>query len=206
MNDKVPIEHPVTAAAETTTPRVWVACLACYNDGKLVGAWCDAVDPDALWADIAKVMTGPKHGTARELAYYGPHEEHAFHDHEGFGAYRVSEYESVDTLCAIGAAIAAHGEAVALWLANTDDNLDRLRENPDAFAEDYLGEWDSPEEWAEAFFEDTGGARELERLQESSGLMQSVRFDAAHYVHECECEGAIWTATDSNYRTHVFSC
>ena len=189
---------------ETTTPRVWVACLACYNDGKLVGAWCDAVDADDLWADIAKVMGGPKHGTARELAFYGPHEEHAFHDHEGFAGYRVSEYETVESVCAVGALIEEHGEAVALWLANDSTNLERIREDADAFAEDYQGEWESAEEWAEEIWESTGGAQELEQWHEAHGWAGSVRFDAAHFVHECECEGSIWTATDSAYRVHVF--
>ena len=26
-----------------TTPRAWIGCLACYNDGRLVGDWVDAV-------------------------------------------------------------------------------------------------------------------------------------------------------------------
>jgi antirestriction protein len=194
---------------ETTTPRVWVACLACYNDGKLVGAWCDAVDADDLWADIAKVMGGPKHGTARELAFYGPHEEHAFHDHEGFACYRVSEYETVESVCAVGALIEEHGEAVALWLANDSTNLERIREDADAFAEDYQGEWDSLEEWADAQWEEMGGERSLDEWKAEamcgSGLGSCVNFDAKQYAHECEMDGSIWSKTDSSYRVHVFS-
>lgn len=112
-------------AATTTTPRVWVACLACYVDGRLVGKWADAVDADALWADIAEVLA---HG---ETDPYGPHEEHAFHDFEGFAGYRVGEYETVESVCAAGALIEEHGEAVALWLANDSTNLDRVGDDPD---------------------------------------------------------------------------
>ena len=33
-----------TTLITTITPRVWVGCLACYNDGCLTGQWIDAVD------------------------------------------------------------------------------------------------------------------------------------------------------------------
>ena len=32
----------------TVTPRAWVGCLACYNDGRLVGEWVDAVDAESF--------------------------------------------------------------------------------------------------------------------------------------------------------------
>ena len=33
-----------TIHAITNTPRIWLGCLNCYNNGRLVGAWYDAVD------------------------------------------------------------------------------------------------------------------------------------------------------------------
>jgi len=58
------------------TPRIYVACLAAYNNGKLRGEWIDAnQDDDAIFDDIKKILsTSPE-----PLA-----EEWAIHDYEGF--------------------------------------------------------------------------------------------------------------------------
>ncbi|WP_144882177.1 antirestriction protein ArdA [Microbacterium paraoxydans] len=37
-----------TIAAEDTTPRIWVGCLAHYNAGRRVGEWFDAIDGDEI--------------------------------------------------------------------------------------------------------------------------------------------------------------
>lgn len=45
-------------ATMTITPRVWIGCLACYNEGQLVGHWYDAVAAeDVLPADLHGVPT-----------------------------------------------------------------------------------------------------------------------------------------------------
>ena len=44
----------------TITPRAWVGCLACYNDGRLIGEWLDAdqlEDAD----ELAAICTRPDH-------------------------------------------------------------------------------------------------------------------------------------------------
>ena len=35
----------------TNHPQVWVGCLACYNDGRLVGEWIDAEDAEDITID-----------------------------------------------------------------------------------------------------------------------------------------------------------
>ena len=42
----------------TITPRAWIGCLACYNEGQLVGHWYDAIDAgDVLPEDLHGVPT-----------------------------------------------------------------------------------------------------------------------------------------------------
>ncbi len=40
-----------------TTPRIYVACLASYNAGRLHGAWIDAhQEPEAITAEVWKML------------------------------------------------------------------------------------------------------------------------------------------------------
>ena len=50
-------------------------------------------------------------------------EEWAIHDYEGFGALRLSEWESFERVSAIAAGIAEHGDAFSAWLSY-DSSLD----------------------------------------------------------------------------------
>lgn len=38
----------MATTAISTTPRAWIGCLACYNEGRLVGDWFDAVTADEV--------------------------------------------------------------------------------------------------------------------------------------------------------------
>lgn len=49
-------ESGMTIATTDTAPRIWVACLHCYNSGRLVGEWFDA--PEAESIDLAAVHAG----------------------------------------------------------------------------------------------------------------------------------------------------
>ncbi|GAA2238528.1 hypothetical protein GCM10010401_08480 [Rarobacter faecitabidus] len=37
-----------TTPATETTPSAWIGCLACYNAGRLVGDWFDAISADEV--------------------------------------------------------------------------------------------------------------------------------------------------------------
>lgn len=91
----------------TETPRVYVACLAAYNAGKLHGEWVDATDEDELQEGIARVLKTSPIPNA---------EEHAFHDFENFGSMSLGEYTNVDTLTQLGALIEEHGAKLVAGL------------------------------------------------------------------------------------------
>lgn len=128
----------------TTSPRIYVACLAAYNNGRLHGEWIDAdQSADEIYEDVKRMLAAsPEPGA----------EEWAIHDYEGFGSLRLSEWEDFDRVAAIAAGIAEHGEAFTAWLSYDED-----RDLDDAAFEDaYLGEWDSLRAYAEDYAESTG--------------------------------------------------
>lgn len=56
------------------TFRVWVACLACYNEGRLVGEWFDAIDAPQTMEDWVERMPS--------TAPVGEHSAHVRYGHE----------------------------------------------------------------------------------------------------------------------------
>jgi antirestriction protein len=129
----------------SATPRVYVACLAAYNNGRLHGEWIDAhQSADELHAAVQRMLAAsPEPGA----------EEWAIHGYEGFGELRLSEWESFERVSAIAAGIAAHGDAFTAWLS-----YDGGRDASDvsAFEDAYRGEWDSLRAYAEEYAEQTG--------------------------------------------------
>ena len=129
----------------STTPRIYVACLAAYNNRRLHGEWIDAdQSADEL------------HGAVQHMLAASPEpgaEEWAIHDYEGFGELRLSEWESFERVAAIAAGIAEHGEAFSAWLSY-DESQDLT--DMQAFEDAYRGEWDSLRAYAEDYAESTG--------------------------------------------------
>lgn len=54
------------------TPRIYVACLAAYNSGRLHGAWIDASqDVDDIWNELKQVLASSPVPDAEEWAIHG---------------------------------------------------------------------------------------------------------------------------------------
>ncbi len=129
---------------EPATPRLYVACLAAYNNGDLHGAWVDATDrPDAVYAAIADMLKASPIPTA---------EEWAIHDYEGFGALRLGEYCSIERACALAEFIAEQGALGAKLLSHHDEDVEAAR----AALEDSAGAYDSVADFARSLREDAG--------------------------------------------------
>ena len=128
-----------------TNPRIYVACLAAYNNGQLYGVWIDAdQSADDIGAAVQEMLaTSPVPGA----------EECAIHNYEGFGSLRLSEWESFERISAIAAGIATRGLAYAAWLSY-DASFDPA--DTDSFSDSFRGEWDSLRDYAEDFSESTG--------------------------------------------------
>lgn len=128
----------------TITPRVWIGCLACYNEGELVGSWHDAVD-------AADVLPEDLHGVPTD------HEELWCFDHEC-----MPVRGELDPLTAArwGRVIEAEHpqwrEAYLAWL--DDQGITDPADAPDAdtFSEILMGEWPTFVDFAEMIVSDTG--------------------------------------------------
>ena len=125
-------------------PRIYVACLAAYNNGYLHGTWINAhQSTDDLYAEINKML-------ATSPAPYA--DEFAIHDHEGFGDVYIGEYTDLETITEIANFISEHYELGAAVLAHANGDAkgaSRLLE------ECYHGEYESEKDFAESFAEDT---------------------------------------------------
>ena len=135
-------EHSRDLVAE---PRIYVACLAAYNNGILHGAWIDAnQSADDLGAAVQEMLAASPIPSA---------EEWAIHDYEGFGSLRLSEWESFERISQIAEGLALHGPAFTAWLGY-DDSRDPA--DMDSFLDSYRGEWNSLRDYAEDFADSTG--------------------------------------------------
>jgi antirestriction protein len=132
-------------------PRIYVASLADYNEGVLHGAWIDATQESALIHDEINRMLSKSPTTSHA-------EEFAVHDFEGFGHYRPSEYERVETISRVARGIAEYGSAFGAWAAQCDNDDEQL----DNFEDAYLGDYDSVTSYAEQLLDDIGLTRIVE--------------------------------------------
>ena len=104
-------------ATEKLEPRIYVACLAAYNNGWLHGAWIDVEDDADAVRDAINAMlkASPVAGA----------EEYAIHDHEGFGGVEIAEYAGVDKVVRIATFLRERGALGALVLVESSERRRR---------------------------------------------------------------------------------
>lgn len=123
-------------------PRIYVRCLAAYNNAILHGCWIDAAqDEESLLGDVdAMLNDSPIPGA----------EEFAIHDFENFMGYRLGEYENLGFVSRLAQGIAEHGPAFAAyaeWIGQGDAELER-------FSDHHEGTYPTREAWAEEVAEE----------------------------------------------------
>lgn len=125
------------------TPRIYVACLAAYNNGRLHGRWIDATDPHEVWQQVSAMLAASPEPNA---------EEWAIHDYENFHGCNISEYAGFDLVCDLAAFLEEHGELGAKLYECFANDLDQAR----AAFDEYAGEYKSAADFAESLHEDIG--------------------------------------------------
>ncbi|KPH62290.1 MAG: antirestriction protein ArdA [Sphingomonas sp.] len=173
-----------TTLNHKTEPRIYVACLAAYNNGYLHGAWINAAqEPWAIY-DAVRVMLA-----ASPIAGA---EEWAIHDYEGFGGIRIEEYTSFDRLSALASFLAEHGVMGAALLEHYCGDLDEARE---ALADRYLGEHPSLADYVQ------------EVTEETTAIPQPLRYyiDYAAMARDAELNGDLFTVSTAWDAVHVFA-
>ncbi len=126
-------------------PKIYVACLAAYNDGYLHGAWLDAdQDIDSLHECIQKILlTSPMVGVG----------EYAIHDYEDFGELSIHEYDSLEKISSWARFIVEHGKLGTALLDYLSGDIDRATT---MIEECYHGDHRSRADFVEDFLEETG--------------------------------------------------
>jgi antirestriction protein len=138
-------------AMSGTDLRVYIACLACYNDGYHVGEWYDAdeagdVTVEQIHAD----------GGAPENPWLSEHEELMVHDHEGFGKLLTGEcspYEAQRIAELIADLDDDMRDAIGVYLEERGDHLDD--QTLDRCRDAYHGKYDDEKDFAMRWAEDT---------------------------------------------------
>lgn len=102
--------------ATERVPKVWIGCLAAYNEGTLHGQWFDVPDTEEeLWAAIKTVI---------DSSPADHPEEWFFADNEDFHPWQPGEWPTIGKLVIAAELIREKGAAAAGWLANDETPLD----------------------------------------------------------------------------------
>jgi antirestriction protein len=130
----------------TTTPSIYVASLSDYNNGILHGAWIPAdQDETEIRSDIVDMLASSPTATSTD-----PAEEYAIHDYEWFGAWTISEYESIQLIASVGALgdrlEPFVGYATNVGTLSNDNFGELLAEFEDAYCGNYSNTQDFAEE------------------------------------------------------------
>lgn len=167
-----------------SNPRIYVACLAAYNNGFLHGAWIDAdQDADEIRDAIAAML-------ARSPVEHA--EEYAIHDYEGFEGVSISEYAGIDNVARIAAFIAKHGALGAGLLDQFSGDMDQAEST---FEDCYHGQFASLADYME------------ELTTESVTNPEALRYyvDWEGMARDAEMGGDLFTIETADGEVHVFS-
>lgn len=139
----------VTSASTGNNPTAWVGCLACYNEGRLIGDWFAAVDADT-------VTTYDIHGTHTRA---DTHDELWIFDHESIPVRgEMSPPEATQWGIALTSVRDEERQALNAWVRDGDYVSEGQSDLPSIsdFEERYCGQWDSFEDYAHHFADEIG--------------------------------------------------
>ncbi len=170
-------------------PRIYVASLSDYNNGRLHGAWLDAAQP------VEKL-----HEQVHEMLERSPEplaEEYAVHDYDGFRGYQPAEYDSLSRVSKIANGIVEHGPAFGAWAEHCDEEDGQL----DRFDEAYRGEWASLVGYVDELLDDLGASDVLEQVP--AWLQPYVQLNVEALARDMELGGDVWS-TPAEEGVYVF--
>lgn len=168
--------------------KLYVSCLAAYNQGHLHGAWV-TLDGDG---DVDAVCEAIRAMLAQSRPV--PHaEEWAVHDSEGWGDFEVGEYPNLDHLVAVDALIEDHGGLVTTYWDRVRCEVDELGQQ---FSESYVGTYASLSAWGQEVLDEVYGSAIPE------GLRGYINYGA--WARDAELSGDVWTHAAEEGGVHVF--
>ena len=149
-----------------TPPRIYVASLGDYNEGRLHGVWIEAaIGDDELYRRVRTMLAGsPMPGA----------EEWAIHDFEGFCGIDVREHESLPAVGRLARGIVTHGAAFAAFVRLV--GAEYVTDDAD-FEDAYLGWFESMVDFARHTADDLGLEDQLDRLTGALRPYVAVDYD-----------------------------
>lgn len=188
-------------------PRIYVACLASYNNGVLHGRWIDldGLDVDDVQNEIAEMLRESRYPNVRvqcpecegdgldperkvpecetcDGAGQVPSaEEYAVHDYDELPS-SFGEHPDLAELIEYAEMIDKHGDAWAAYVQHCDDIGGDPSERH--FEDCQAGEATSEEDWIEQFLDDTGVL---------SQVPENLRcyFDSEQYLRDMKLNGDV---------------
>lgn len=142
------------------TPQVYMACLGCYNEGRIHGQWVDADDLADRWTmynnfdDDQRAPDGDWVPHAMTNCARDYHEEWAIHDYDGVP--NLGEHPDIVYLTMVMRCVEEHGDPFLEWFNLDPHNKSHHDDLSEAFQQAYCGEWDSPKAFAEEHAEELG--------------------------------------------------
>ena len=154
--------------------QIYVACLASYNAGRLIGEWITpANDEEKLLAQIDKILKASPEPEA---------EEWAIHDYNNFP--NLGEYPSVSNIVKVREAQKKHGvNEINAFLNNWSI------EDLESFEDSYAGEYESFREYSD-------------QLADECGYNTNNYFDYKAFERDChfDCQ----EADAPNHKVYIF--
>ncbi|HJO66434.1 MAG TPA: antirestriction protein ArdA [Sphingomonas sanguinis] len=170
--------------AAKSNPRIYVACLAAYNNGYLHGAWIDAdQDADEIRGEIAAMLSrSPVAGA----------EEYAIHDYEGFEGVAIEEYAGIENVARVAAFVAENGVLGAGLLNEFVGDIDQAET---AMRDCYHGQFTSLADYME------------ELTAETVTIPDALRYyiDWQAMARDAELGSDLFTVETAHDEVHVFS-
>lgn len=171
----------------TESPRIWVGSLADYNAGRLVGEWIELdehSEPEQVEEEIQERVLGK---SLEPIA-----EEWGIFDYEGFCSIRIGEYESLERVCKFARALSKYGESFSAYCGLVGESYATEEE----YLEAYVGEYESPEDYAYEWLEELGIVRELDAIATGLGSLSSY-IDLERVARDMDYSGMSFVRVDS---------
>ncbi len=153
-------------------PKIYVACLAAYNNGHLHGEWIDA-DQDAwsIYDNVKEMLAASPVADA---------EEWAIHDFEGFEGIRIEEYDGFERVAELAAYVIEHGKLGA----EVFSYFGSIEEARSVLSDQYAGQYESLADFAQEITEETASIPEnlrfyvdYERMARDMAISDVIAFE-----------------------------
>lgn len=134
------------------TPRIYIACLSAYCNGKPHGIWIDCDrDAEAIWKEIQQMLSSSPMPDA---------EEWVIHCYENWQGIDIDEHEDIERIAKLAEILIEHGAAFGAYCKyyGEDDA------SPEEFTEYYIGQHKSEEDFVRDRWDEEGKLSQLEAM------------------------------------------